>query len=76
MRHRKAYMYINFQQNCVDRSMKTVHTNIFAKQRKLHKFTTCNSNFENHAFRTCTTLYLTFRPILRSIDLLDIKLPQ
>ena len=32
MHHRKAYMYINFQQNRVDRSIKTVHTIIFAKQ--------------------------------------------
>ena len=55
MHHRKAYMYNNFQQNRVDRSIKTVHTNNFAKQRKLHNFATCNSNYENHAFRTCTT---------------------
>ena len=31
---------------------------------------------KNQAFRTCTTLYRTFRPILRSIGLLDIELPQ
>ena len=29
----------------VDQS-KTVHTNLFAKNRKLHKFATTNSNFE------------------------------
>ena len=39
-------MYINFQQNRVSRSVKTVHTNIFANNRKLHKFATTNSNFE------------------------------
>ena len=39
-------MYINFQQICVSRSVKTVLTNIFAKNRKLHKFATTNSNFE------------------------------
>ena len=38
-------MYINFQQNRDSRSVKTVHTNIFAKNR-LHKFETTNSNFE------------------------------
>ena len=27
----KAYMHINFQQNRVSRSVKTVHTNLFAK---------------------------------------------
>ena len=42
----KAYMYINFQQNRVCRSVKTVHTNLFAQYRKLHKFATTNSNFE------------------------------
>ena len=31
MHHRKAYMYINFQQNRVSRSVKTVHTNLFTK---------------------------------------------
>ena len=38
---------INFQQNRVSRSVKTVHTNLFSNHRKLHKFVTCNSNFEN-----------------------------
>ena len=27
----KAYMYIDFQQNRVSRSVKTVHTNLFAQ---------------------------------------------
>ena len=48
----KAYMYNNFQQNRVCRSVKTVHTNLFAQYRKLHKFATTNSNFEkNNYFR-------------------------
>ena len=44
MHHRtsKTYMYINFQQNRVSRSVKTVHTNLFAKNCKLHKFAACN----------------------------------
>ena len=46
MHHRITYMYINFQQNWVSRSVKTVHTNLFAQYRKLHKFATTNSNFE------------------------------
>ena len=37
-------MYINFQQNRVIRSVKTVHTNLFEKNYK-HIFPTCNSNF-------------------------------
>ena len=39
-------MYINFQQTLVSRSVQTVHTNIFANNRNLHKFATTNSNFE------------------------------
>ena len=31
-------MYINFQQTRVSRSVQTVHTNIFANNRNLHKF--------------------------------------
>ena len=31
---------------------------------------------KNHAFRTCTTPSRTFRPILRSIGLLDKELPR
>ena len=46
MRDRKKYMYINFQQNRVCRSVKTVRTNLFAQNGKLHKFATTNSNFE------------------------------
>ena len=46
MYHRITYMYINFQQNRVSRSVKTVHTNLFANNRKLHKFATCNTNFK------------------------------
>ena len=46
MHHRKAYMYINFQPNRVYRSIKTVYTKLFAKNCKLHKFATCNQNFE------------------------------
>ena len=46
MNHRKTYMYINFQKNRVSTSVKTVHTNLFAKNCKLHKFATCNWNFK------------------------------
>ena len=42
MRHRKTYMYVNFQQNPVNRSVKTVLTNLFAKNCKLRKFAPCN----------------------------------
>ena len=38
-------MYINFQQNPANRSVITVHTNVFAKNRKLHEFATTNNFF-------------------------------
>ena len=38
------------QQNRVCRSVKTVHINLFAQYRKLHKFATTNSNFEKKRF--------------------------
>ena len=61
----KAYMYIEFQQNRICRSIKTVHTNLFAQYRKLHKFATTNSNFEKkilldmHGHKTY--MYIIFR---------------
>ena len=48
MRHRKTYMYVNFQQNRDSRSVKIVRTNIIAKNCKLHTFATTNSNFEKN----------------------------
>ena len=37
MNHRITYLHLNFQQNRVSRSVKTVHTNLFAKNCKLHQ---------------------------------------
>ena len=37
-----TFMYTNFQQIRVSRSVQTVHTNIFANNRNLHKFATTN----------------------------------
>ena len=65
-------MYVNFQQNWVSRSVETVHTNLFAK--------ICNLQLE---FRNITPFghalpqpSRTFRPILRSIGLLNNELPR
>ena len=45
-------MYINFQQTRVSRSVKTVHTNLFAKNKKLHKVATTDRNCEKiNSFR-------------------------
>ena len=73
MHHRKRYMYINFQQNRVSRSVKTVDTNLFAK---FFNLPLAIRILKNHAFRTCTTPSRTFRPILRSIGILDNELPR
>ena len=47
MHHQKTYMYINFQQNRINRSVIAVHTILFAKKNRkcMHKFATTNSNF-------------------------------
>ena len=56
MHRRKMYMYINFQQTLVSRSVKPVHTNLFAKIGKLHKFAISNSNFEKiNSFRQASS---------------------
>ena len=71
--HRITYLYINFQQNRVSRSVKTVHTSLFANCINLQLAIRI---LKNHAFRTCTTPSRTFRPILSSIGLLDNELPR
>ena len=73
MHHRRTYLYINFQQNRVSRSVKTVHTSLFANCINLQLAIRI---LKNHAYRTCTTPSRTFRPILSSIDLLDNELPR
>ena len=45
MHHHKTNMYVNYQQNRVNRSVITMHTIVFDKKRKLHKFATTNSIF-------------------------------
>ena len=68
----KKYMHIKFQQNRVSRSVKTVHTNLFAKNCLDANCINLQLRIrilKNHKFRT-------FKPILRLIGLIDIKLPQ
>ena len=50
MHYCSTYMYINFQQTLVSRSVQTVHTNIFANNRNLHKFAITNSNSEKNDY--------------------------
>ena len=66
-----TYMYINFQQTRVSRSVQTVHTNIFANNRNLHKFApsaTPISNFEKKKdyldmHHRITYMYINFSKI-------------
>ena len=60
MRHHKTYMYINVQQNQVNRSIITVLTILLAKNCKLHKFATTSSNIEkNRLIETCVIVTRT-----------------
>ena len=69
-------MHINFQQNRVSRSVRTVHTNLFSKIRKLHKFTPTNSNFFlNRLFQTCIIVKRTCILIFRKIGFVDQSKP-
>ena len=63
-------MYINFQQNRANRSVITVHTNVFAKNRKLHEFATTNIFF-NQLFQTCIIVKRTCISIFSKIGLVD-----
>ena len=51
-----------------------MHTKLFAKNRKLHKYATCNSNFKTKLFsdmhHRITYLYINFQPNRVSRDLL------
>ena len=76
MHHRKSYMCYNFQQNRVRRSVKTVHTNLFANFLIRINLQLAIRIYKNHALRTCTAPSRTFRPILRSIDILDFEIPR
>ena len=59
-----TYMYINFQQTRVSRSVQTVHTTIFANNCNLHKFATTNSNYEKNDYldkhHRITYMYINF----------------
>ena len=64
--HLKTYIHVNFQQNRVSRYFKTVFTNLFPKNCKLHKFATTNSNFEKSIFldmhhHTCISIFSKIR---------------
>ena len=73
MHHRERYMYINFQQNRASRSVKTVHTNLFAKFLNCISLHLAIRILKNHAFQTYTSHYpLTYHQADSEIHLLVI----
>ena len=50
MHHHKTYMYINFQQNRANRSVITVHTNLFAKIANCINLQLTIRILKNHVF--------------------------
>ena len=65
MYHHKTYMYINFQQNRINRSVITVHTNVFRKKCKLYKFATTIVIFKkstlSNMYHRNTYMYINFQ---------------
>ena len=69
-------MYINFLQNRANRSVITVHTNVFAKNLKLHEFATTNIIcFKNRLFQTYIIVKCTCISIFSKIGLVDQSKP-
>ena len=54
-------MYINFQQNWVNRSVKPVRTNIFAKNCKLHTNNTFLRSITSDMHHHKTYMYINFQ---------------
>ena len=54
--HCITYMYINFQQNRVSRSVKIVHTKCFQKNANCINLQLAIRILKKYAFRTCTTI--------------------
>ena len=76
MRHHKTYMYINFQQNRVNRSVLTACTQLYSpKKYKLHKFATTNSNFKKNDSKACIIVKRTCISIFSKIGLVDQSKP-
>ena len=76
MHHHITYMYINFQQNRANRSVITVHTNVFAKN-----ITSCMNLqlpikiFLNRLFQTCIIIKRTCISIFSKIGVVDQSKP-
>ena len=63
MHQRETYMHINFQQTRVSRSVKIMHTNLFAKIASCINLQLPIAIFKNRPFQTCIIVKRTCRPI-------------
>ena len=78
MHHRITCMYFNFQENRVSRSVKTVRTNILAKNCNLHTFATTNRPslfFLNRLLKTCILIKRICMRICGKIRFVDQSKP-
>ena len=75
MHHHETYMYINFQKNRVNRSVITVHTNVFPKIASFINLQRPIINFKNRLFQTCIIVKRTCISIFRKIGLVDQSKP-
>ena len=62
MHHCITCMYINFQQNRINKSVKNVNTNLFANNRKLHKFSirTSEPNYNLQKYLHRYAIYIIY----------------
>ena len=71
MHFHKMYMYINFQQNRVCKSVKTMHTNLFAKIASCINLQLRMVFFLNRLFQTCVIVKRTCISIFSKLGLVD-----
>ena len=71
-------VHVNFKQNLTSRSVKTLRTNLFAKNRKQHKFATTYNKFEKksmildmHHRKTCMYIYFQTNQVSKSVNLIS-----
>ena len=67
----ETYMYINFQQNRVCKSVKAVHTNLFAKISSCINLQLRIVFLKNRLFQTCVIVKRTCLSIFSNLGLVD-----
>ena len=71
MHYHKTYMYINCQQNWINKSVITVHTNLFAKFASCINLQLPIVIFKNRLFQTCIIVKRTCISNFSKIGLVD-----